>query len=55
MVPHGCEWRYGIAGEEMPWYPSVRLLRQTSFGDWDAVIGKVARELHELTQSGTPA
>jgi hypothetical protein len=54
MVPYGCEWRYGIAGEEMPWYPSVRLLRQTSIGEWDAVIDKVAHGLHEVAQAKAP-
>ncbi len=33
--PH---WRYGIEGEEMPFYSSVRLLRKT--GDWSELIGR---------------
>ena len=47
MVPYGCEWRYGIAGEEMPWYPSVRLFRQAAFGAWEEVAVKVAGCLRE--------
>lgn len=47
MAPYGCEWRYGIAGEEMPWYPSVRLFRQAASGIWDAVIDQVTRSLHD--------
>lgn len=45
MVPHAPEWRYGLEGETMPWYPTVRLLRQTEPGSWDTVIGRVNEEL----------
>ena len=48
MAPFSPEWRYGIAGDEMPWYPSVRVYRQPAYGDWDAVIGEVARSLREM-------
>jgi len=39
------EWRYGMAGESMIWYPSVRMFRQHSFGDWDSAIAPVRAEL----------
>jgi hypothetical protein len=29
----------------MPWYPSVRLYRQTSDGPWDEVFARVANDL----------
>lgn len=48
MVSYCPEWRYGFAGENMPWYPSVRMFRQPSFGEWQPVIAAVAREFHEL-------
>ncbi len=48
MAPFSPEWRYGIAGETMPWYPSVRLFRQPSYGAWHPVIAKVAQSLREL-------
>jgi tetratricopeptide (TPR) repeat protein len=48
MAPFGPEWRYGIAGEEMPWYPSVRVFRQPAYGDWDAVIDNVAQSLRRM-------
>ncbi|MDH5536914.1 MAG: glycosyltransferase, partial [Betaproteobacteria bacterium] len=46
MVPSNPEWRYGSEGESMPWYPSVRLVRQAAFGEWPPVIAAVANELH---------
>lgn len=48
MVPYCPEWRYGFVGEGMPWYPSVRVFRQSSFGEWGPVIATAARELREL-------
>ncbi|MCL4798426.1 MAG: tetratricopeptide repeat protein [Burkholderiales bacterium] len=48
MTPRAPEWRYGAAGERMPWYPSVRLLRQAASADWSPVVDAVRRELAAL-------
>jgi Flp pilus assembly protein TadD len=45
MVPSVPEWRYGLSGEEMPWYPSVRLFRQAVPDDWGAVFERVRSAL----------
>lgn len=45
MVPHAPEWRYGLEGETMPWYPTARLLRQTEAGSWGGVIEQVRTDL----------
>jgi hypothetical protein len=45
MVPYAAEWRYGAAGGDMPWYPSVRLLRQRAPGDWADLLERVKDEL----------
>jgi tetratricopeptide (TPR) repeat protein len=45
MAPYSPEWRYGFSGEDIPWYPTVRVFRQPAFGEWDPVIASVAREL----------
>ena len=42
MAPLAPEWRYGMTGETMPWYSSVRIFRQTAYGDWAPVIERVA-------------
>jgi tetratricopeptide (TPR) repeat protein len=52
MAPYSPEWRYGFAGETMPWYPSVRIFRQSAFGQWTPVVGKVAQHLRELSDLG---
>ncbi len=48
MVPYAPEWRYGLEGESMPWYPSVRLRRQTVPDDWDPVIKRIREDLSVL-------
>ena len=45
LAPFVPEWRYGMSGETMIWYPSVRMFRQLSFGDWDSAIAPASAEL----------
>jgi Flp pilus assembly protein TadD len=42
-----CDWRWGMAGEDTPWYPNLRLFRQQRAGDWDEVFTRMAEQLHE--------
>jgi tetratricopeptide (TPR) repeat protein len=39
-------WRWLLDRTDSPWYPSARLYRQESAGDWDRVIRRVASDLH---------
>jgi Flp pilus assembly protein TadD len=39
------EWRWLLDREDSPWYPSLRLFRQRSPGDWPAVFARMAAEL----------
>lgn len=45
LVAHRPEWIFTAAGETMPWYRSVRLLRQSSPGDWTAPLAQAAEML----------
>ncbi|HEX9238378.1 MAG TPA: tetratricopeptide repeat protein [Xanthobacteraceae bacterium] len=45
LVPFAPDWRWTLEGETTPWYPTARLFRQHSPGDWDAVIARVAAAL----------
>lgn len=45
LLAHLPDWRWMRETEKTPWYPSARLIRQTSPGDWDGVIERIAQRL----------
>jgi FkbM family methyltransferase len=45
LLHHQAEWRWGLEESSSFWYPTMRLFRQQSPGDWDGVIERVAAEL----------
>ena len=51
MAPFVPEWRYGAHGEDMAWYPSVRILRQSEPKRWEPVIRRVCAELASLSRT----
>ena len=40
-----CDWRWGVDGSDSPWYPTMRLFRQTAAQDWAGVFDAMASEL----------
>jgi hypothetical protein len=53
-APFVPEWRYGLEGAGMAWYPSARLFRQSEYGGWEDVIGAMSEQLrHYETASDT--
>ena len=44
LLPHAPDWRWLLAREDTPWYPSMRLFRQQTAGDWKGVIETVLTE-----------
>lgn len=44
------DWRWGISGENSPWYPATRLFRQETYQDWGPVFERMARELAALVE-----
>jgi len=41
------EWRWMLKREDSPWYPSMRIFRQSRIGDWDEAIARVATAVRE--------
>jgi len=35
------DWRYPHGRDDTPWYPTMRLFRQTKLGDWDGVFQRM--------------
>jgi len=47
-LKHIPEWRWMLGRDDSPWYPTMRLFRQRSMGDWEGVFTDVADGLKTL-------
>ncbi|HEX5243558.1 MAG TPA: glycosyltransferase family 9 protein, partial [Tepidisphaeraceae bacterium] len=45
MLCVGADWRYMAARAEIPWYPTMKLIRQTRWNDWTPVVGQIVQML----------
>jgi tetratricopeptide (TPR) repeat protein len=45
LLPFQPDWRWMLDRETSPWYPAMRLFRQTAIGDWKSVIARVLAAL----------
>jgi len=43
------DWRWGLEVETCPWYPTMRLFRQPTAGDWASVIRQATDALRQMT------
>ena len=41
------DWRWLLERDDSPWYPSMRIFRQTRPGDWSDVVVRVGSALRE--------
>lgn len=48
LTPKNPMWRYGLTKETMPWYNSVKLLRQKKASDWLDPINEAAFQLRQF-------
>ena len=42
------EWRWMLDREDSPWYPTLRIFRQSVVGQWEDVIKRITHELNQL-------
>lgn len=47
LLPCAPDWRWMLGRSDSPWYPSMRLFRQPTLGDWPSVIEAVQCALRE--------
>jgi len=48
LLPHIVDSRWLLEREDSPWYPTMKLFRQPSTGDWESVIRRVSESLKAL-------
>ena len=47
LIPYVPDWRWMLERDDSVWYPTMRLFRQTTRGDWGDVIRRVTEALRE--------
>lgn len=53
LLRHYADWRWGL-DDRTPWYPSLRLVRQSAPGEWNSVISDTRMRIAELTANRMP-
>jgi hypothetical protein len=47
-LPRVCDWRWLVERSDSPWYPTMRLFRQSTLGEWGPVFATIGAELARL-------
>ncbi len=50
LLDRNSDWRWHENGDDSPWYPTVKLFRQSASIDWSEVIDQVRDELNAHRQ-----
>lgn len=45
LLDYAPDWRWMLDQEDSPWYPTMRLFRQSELDQWEPVLKRVAKEL----------
>jgi hypothetical protein len=53
LLHSDCDWRWMQTRRDSPWYPTMRLFRQTRAGDWRPVVAEVKQELNSVARKKT--
>jgi tetratricopeptide (TPR) repeat protein len=48
------DWRWLWDREDNPWYPTMRVYRQTRWNEWSSVFARIARELRQEVSRRAP-
>ncbi len=54
LLPYLPDFRWLLNTDSSPWYPTARLFRQISVGDWDAVVKAVVAALQDFQPQKPP-
>jgi ADP-heptose:LPS heptosyltransferase len=55
ILSKSADWRWLLDRKDSPWYPTARLFRQSTPGNWQEVVTRVERELRERLQQAMAA
>ena len=54
-LPFAPDWRWMLGREDSPWYPTMRLFRQSDFGNWTDVFTRMAEALEQKKKQASTA
>lgn len=54
LLPFVPDWRWLLDREDSPWYPSAKLYRQATEGDWAGVLARICADLRAFTVNLPP-
>ncbi len=55
LLPFAPDFRWLLDRTDSPWYPTMRLFRQSAIGDWDGPLERLRQELVDVAQPAEPA
>ena len=55
LLQYAADWRWMTGCADSPWYPTLRLIRQSTPGDWNSAVAAVVSGLRGLTRRAPPA
>ena len=50
LIAYSPDWRWMLHRSDSPWYPTMRLFRQTALGDWSETLERLRCELVEVAR-----
>ena len=48
LLPQPSDWRWMVGRNDSPWYPTMQLIRQPTYGDWASVLEQTRLGLRRL-------
>ncbi|WP_418303718.1 glycosyl transferase family 8 [Pandoraea pulmonicola] len=51
LLPFVPDWRWLLDRDDSPWYPGMRLFRQTAIAQWQPVVDRVAQALESFVSA----
>jgi len=48
LITFSPDFRWLLDRTDSPWYPTMRLFRQSAIGDWDSPLDRLRKELSEV-------
>jgi ADP-heptose:LPS heptosyltransferase len=48
-LPYAADWRWLHDRDDSPWYPTLRLFRQSERNNWHEVFGRIAKEVKKVS------